>query len=87
MEHAGGDKLKVIALVLRKFFDRINQGYGPFHLELAGELSKMRLMAQRQNDGSQDKAEAIALVEAIERHWDFLTGGGDNKIVAKGWSI
>jgi len=57
---------------------------GMVHLELAGELSRMRLMAQRHMDGGQDKLEAIALVEALDRHWAALTGVAENKIMAKG---
>jgi hypothetical protein len=60
---------------------------GLVHLELAGELGRMRLMAQRQKDGSRDKVDAIALVEALESHWAALTGVAENKIMAKGWSI
>jgi hypothetical protein len=89
-EHAGGDKFEVIVRLMSMFSREGNtrrHDSGLVHLELAGELGRMRLVAQRQKDGSQDKVDAIALVEALESHWAALTGVAENKIMAKGWSI
>ena len=89
-EHAGGDKFEVIARLMSMYLYGGHRGSpdsGVVHLQLAGELSKMRLMAQQQKDGSQDKVEAIALVEALDSRWAALTGLAKNKIVANGWSI
>ena len=89
-EHAGGDKFEVIARLMSMFLRGghiRNHDSGLVHLELAGELSRMRLMAQRQKDGSRDKMDAIALVEALDSHWAALTGVAENRMMAKGWSI
>jgi hypothetical protein len=88
-EHAGGDKFEVIARLMSMYLYGGHRGSdsGVVHLQLAGELSKMRLMAHRQKEGSQDKVDAIAVVDALDSHWAALTGLAENKIVAKGWSI
>ncbi len=79
--HAGGDKLEVIARLMRMSLG----GHGDpalIQLEVAGAVSRMRLMAQRQSDGTQEKAEAIALTKALENYWTFLARP-ENKIAAK----
>jgi hypothetical protein len=86
-EHAGGDKFEVIARLMSMYIYgglRGNRDSGMVHLHLVGELSKMRLMAERQRDGSRDKVDAIALLEALDSHWAALTGLAENTIVAKG---
>jgi len=89
IEHAGGDKIEVIARLMRMFLCGGNAKESDLtlaHLGLAGALSRMRVLAQRQSDGGQDKVDAIALVKALEIYWNFLSRA-DDTIVAKGWSI
>ena len=91
-EHAGGDKLEVIARLMRMFLGGVESRRDDpalAHVEVAGALTRMRVMVQRQSDGGQDKVEAIALVKNLENYWKFVsdTGMTGNKIVAKSWSI
>jgi hypothetical protein len=76
-EHAGGDKFEVIARLMSMYIYGGHQGNRDsdmVHSQLAGELSRMRLMAQQHEDGTQDKVDTIALVEALDSHWAALTG-------------
>jgi hypothetical protein len=71
--HAGGDKVEVIARVMNMFVLRSHEDFPSIRLAFVGELSKMRITAQEQNDGSQEKKEATALVDALEAYWVGLT--------------
>jgi hypothetical protein len=76
IDHAGGDKIEVIARIMIMFLyggKRI-QGYSSSaYLELAGALRRIRVLAGRESDRVQDKVEAIAMMKALESYWDFLS--------------
>jgi hypothetical protein len=73
-QHTGGNKLEVIARLMSMCVQRSHQDFRSVHLAFAGELSKMRITAQRQDDGSQGNEEALALVDALQTYWANLTG-------------
>lgn len=73
-QHAGGDKLEVITRLMSMCVQRPHQDFRSVRLAFAGELSKMRILAQELDDESQNKEEAMTLVDALEGYWANLTG-------------